>query len=67
MSEQNTLTTEQEVGRIVGEANDRLMNGDLRHGTPANPMHVIANYDVTKDGDNQSEEFYQAYNQIVGV
>jgi hypothetical protein len=24
-------------------------------------------YDLTKDGDNQSEEFYQAYNQIVGI
>lgn len=25
---------------------------------------IMCNYDTTKDGDNQSPEFYQAYNKI---
>lgn len=30
-------------------------------------VDIIGSYNLTKDGENQSEEFYKAYCEIVGV
>lgn len=54
----------------IDETTDVYVNSELETLSvvkQSTPLNLVAQYNLTKDGENQSEEFYKAYCEIVGV
>lgn len=57
-------------GMGIDEATDVYVHSEMETLSVVQqqtPRNLVAGYDLTKDGENQSEEFYKAYCEIVGI